>query len=360
MTSTLQSVVIAFVIGFLLAILIGYFWMQGRLKRQAEALKDSQRRLEEMEQSHEARLRETTQQLRRDYEADLTETIEHYQDHLSQKTLELEQTYETRFKVLQQGDISSRSQDDGQSATVSNAVASTRPPTSSSITTEPVLSESDASALRTEVLHLKRQYEMRLKEAAHKLQKAYERQLAQHVKAVKSDLKADYDRKLLEQTEVFEQQLAKRQAELEEEFARPQDRQVSPGIEAPVPTQTMMLPIAEKATPSQIMSTGDDTTMTLFSPDSASAALQPASPEYIQDEIDTRIDKAAQQIREEYGRQLSEKLDQHQQQMSLRIKELEAEYAQKIERLSRSLSDSKQDASDGDDDFSPLDLSDIS
>ncbi|MGF1458193.1 MAG: hypothetical protein ACFBSG_04130 [Leptolyngbyaceae cyanobacterium] len=103
MNSFTPGIIIALLIMFLIGILVGYSLVQRRLRTHAEELKVTRRRLDEMAQSHELRLREATDQLRHDYEAELSETIEHYQDQLSQKSIEMEQIYETRFRVLQQG-----------------------------------------------------------------------------------------------------------------------------------------------------------------------------------------------------------------------------------------------------------------
>ena len=85
MNSFTPGILIALLILFLLGILVGYALVQRRLRKQAEELKITQRRLTEIEQSHELRLRDATEQLRHDYESQLAHTIEHYQDQLSQK-----------------------------------------------------------------------------------------------------------------------------------------------------------------------------------------------------------------------------------------------------------------------------------
>jgi hypothetical protein len=192
MTFTLQGIILTFLIAFLLGFLLGYYLVQGRLRRQTAALKESQRHLTELEQSYELRLRETTETLRREYEAELAETIEHYQDQLSQKTVDLEQTYATRFQVLQQGELSSSAPPTAarERVDIPPAVA----PAGGAVLRgqiEPVAD--DPPELTTaQVLHLKRQYETRLKEAAQKLQSAYEKQLAQHARNVRADLQAEY------------------------------------------------------------------------------------------------------------------------------------------------------------------------
>ena len=311
MTLSLQVVIIAVLIALLVGILLGYALIQSRLRRQSEALKESQDRLAELEASHEVRLRATTQTLRRDYEAELAKIIEHYQDQLSDKTLELKQTYETRLKVLEEGLIT---------------------PEAASLT---ALEKNDAlaNAARTESLsrpeaHLKRQYEMRLKEAAHKLQQAYEKQLAQNAKSVK----AEYEQRLTEKVEQYEQQLAARKAQLEQEYVSlPQ---------SPV----------DGLTPSETMKAGNETTRTLPLQDQSAASLT-------QEAVDARIREATYRIRQDYEQQLSTKLEEYQTQLTSRVQELEKDYRTRLDAIA---STEPAIEPSGIDDLEPLDLSDIS
>jgi hypothetical protein len=352
MTVNLQGIILTLLIAFLLGILLGYYLVQGRLQRQTNALKESQRRLAELEQSYELRLRETTDTLRREYEAELAETIEHYQDQLSQKTLDLEQTYATRFQVLQQGDLAAASSvTPGRPPVEPLAAASPQREAAARGRIEPV--EDDSPSLTPpEVLQLKRQYEMRLKEAAQKLQSAYERQLSQHARNVRADLQAEYEKRLKAKVAEQEQALAERQAELEAEYAARQEALNTPQAEE----LTVSL---EVPTPSQIMGTGDDTTITL-SPLPPQGLVQPLpTPDILEASINSRIEEATEQIRQDYEQRLSAKLEE----MNARVEELEDSYQQQIQALkqqSAAAEPAKPGNDDVDDFFGPLDLSDIS
>ena len=338
MTSTLQGIIIALLTGLLVGILVGYFLVQGRVRRQNQALKEGQRRLADLEQDYEARLQETTQQLRHDYEADLAKTIEHYQDQLSRKSVELQQSHETRLKVLQQGLTDSTAQQStlGRSDTGSLSRASESP------------------LSRPEVQHLRQQYEIRLKEAAQRLQNAYEKQLAHHVKAAKTELETDYEKRFAEKIKQDDEALSVRQAQLEQDYAS--------RIEAL--NQAQARAVSHPAT-SMSGGTGDETTVTLQPavPLSSAAATQPplVSPMLTQADIDQRIQVATQQVRQDYEQQLSARLKEYKDQISSRVRELEEDYRNRLKVLSDLETKSSQTTEqDYEETLDPLDLSDIS
>jgi len=426
MTVNLQGI-IALAIAVLVGILIGYALVQGRLRRHRQALEESQQRLTDFEAAHEKRLRETTQRLQQDYQAELAATIEHYQDQLSDKTLQLQQTYETRFKVLQQGLT--------ESPTVPPSAP--EPPPAQ---VEPVEAAPAPTLSPPEVLQLKQQYEMRLKEAAHKLQQAYEKQLAQHAKAVRNELQQDYEKRLTEKIEHYDEQFVQRQNQLEQEFARRHDALLQapppPAPPSPDPTTIAIVntppatftgveppsdgiegfdapPTAEsmvgfdapstiglepstasfnEPTPSEIMGVGrDETTVTLQPAAFASSSPLPPPPvippHLTEAAVNDRIQAATQAARKEYEAQIETKLKEYQNQLASRMQALdalEADYKQRLTALEPSSSaatdtpqapsSSAPDRSDAapptgatgehadtdDDDFEPLDLSDIS
>ncbi len=393
MTSSLQGIIIALLIAFFVGLLVGYSLVQRRRQQQSEALQLSQRQLAEMEQTYESRLRETTTQLRQDYEAEIAATIEHYQDQLSQKTVEMEQMYETRFQVLQQGDVPAATASGADA--VDNDVLADIPLPSRPFQPVLVTDEFDQPAevgdtpppiaptplTQPELLHLKKQYEMRLKEAAQKLQKAYEKQLAHHVKQTRSDIHTEYETLLAQKLVDYEEQLATQKAELAAEYA---DR-VS-AVSAP---PTVMEDDLLIATPSQIMGTGDETTVSLSSPgDAADAQAALGADEYSAAEIQAQVQATTNQMRADYERQLAERQATQQREFEQRLQALEAahqtqiaEYQQKIDELSSELPSASSDIDDlfsddlfdlgdepspknaqdnDDDDFGPLDLSDIS
>lgn len=366
MNSFTLGIIIALLIVFLLGILLGYSLVQRRQRQQAEALKIAQRRLAEIEQSHELRLREATDQLRRDYESQLATTIEHYQDQLSQKTIEMEQIYETRFRVLQQGTVPA-----GVPAmAMASEAAPTRPGVGQSYRGIEAIADDTPQALtQPELMHLKRQYEIRLKEAAQKLQKAYETQLAEHAKATRADIKAEYEQQLAAKYQEFEQEFADRQSALEQEVA--ELRSQTESLQALLEEETDM------ATPSQIMGTGDETTVTL------AAATPPAEmvtsadpPQYTQSQLDEQVQAAtrqaevefeqrlAEQMRvttreaeAEFDKRLTEQLEVQQVQFDRRFRELEAEYKARITELENAAPESVLSPVDqlfGDDNYDDL------
>lgn len=84
-----------------LATLIVYALMRQRLGRLLVALQNNQRRLQQLESEHEIRLRAATDQLQADYERQLAEKIEYYQDsHILESELK-ELEFETRISVLE-------------------------------------------------------------------------------------------------------------------------------------------------------------------------------------------------------------------------------------------------------------------
>lgn len=84
-----------------LGALVVYALMRQRLSRLLTALQNNQRQLQQLESEHEIRLRAATDQLQADYERQLAEKIEYYQDShiLDSELKELE--FETRISVLE-------------------------------------------------------------------------------------------------------------------------------------------------------------------------------------------------------------------------------------------------------------------
>jgi|GEM_PF-2183459 len=365
MNSFTPGILIALLILFLLGILVGYALVQRRLRKQAEELKITQRRLTEIEQSHELRLRDATEQLRHDYESQLAHTIEHYQDQLSQKTIEMEQIYETRFRVLQQGGMAATAQPLATVSAAQSVANSSRQVTPDQYRgVEPIADDSPQALTQPELMHLKRQYELRLKEATQKLQKAYETKLAEYAKTTRADIQAEYERQLAEKYQALEREFADRQAELEQEIA-----ELRSEAEA---MQSLTLSNPDLPTPSQIMGTGDETTVTLATPappgempvsapaaqytESELAERVQTATEEVQAEFDRRLEEqvrtatqqaqadfeqrleaqvqtATQQAQAEFDRRLEEQLEAQQVQFDRRFKALETEYKEKLAEL---------------------------
>jgi hypothetical protein len=91
---------IGLVVGFLATAIV--FWLlTQRINRLLDALQSSQRQLQQLEDEHEVRLRTATEQLQVDYERQLAEKIEFYQDEqiLQGEFQALE--FETRLSVIE-------------------------------------------------------------------------------------------------------------------------------------------------------------------------------------------------------------------------------------------------------------------
>ncbi len=334
MNSLTIGIIIALLIVFLVGILVGYALVKQRLNQQTEALKISQRRLTEIEQSHELRLREATAQLRRDYEKELAETIEHYQDQLSQKTVEMEQIYETRFRVLQQGQPLAAPKP--QVATMPTGIdavpdapsTATMPPRRDRI--QPTIDAPDAPSAQPDRLQLKRQYEMRLKEAAQKLQEAYEKQLADHAKTTRSELQAEFEQRWTAQLAASEQAFAERQAELEQALAEQaqaltdREQALTDLQPSPPTTESMFTGSFEVPTPSQIMGTGDETTMTLEPGDYPAVVQEAAAGNYTQAELNAQIQVATERLKAEYEQKLASQSEELQAQFDQQLHALDA------------------------------------
>jgi hypothetical protein len=78
-----------------------YWLMRDRVERLLSALQNNQRRLQQLENDHEIRLRAATDQLQADYERQLAEKIEYYQDSQIVQSEEAEAEFETRLSVIE-------------------------------------------------------------------------------------------------------------------------------------------------------------------------------------------------------------------------------------------------------------------
>ena len=154
-----QGLIVAVLIGLLLAVIVGYYLRQGQVNELTEALRQSQKRQEDLEQEHERRLREATQQLQQDYEAQLAESIERHQAQLNEQLGQLEAEYQARQGLV------------GSAAV-----------------------ETDSSVDQ----RIRKQYETRLKEVAGKMQQAYEQHLQARLTEERAIAQQGYDQRLAE------------------------------------------------------------------------------------------------------------------------------------------------------------------
>ena len=167
-----QGLIVAALIGLLLAIIVGYYLRQSQVNELTEALQQSQKRQEGLEKEHEQRLRTATQQLQKDYEAQLAEKMEQYQDQFEERRGQLESEYRTRQSVMGGAPVDADS------------------------TTEQ---------------RIRKQYETRLKEAATKIQQAYEQHLQDKLVEARSQAQQDYDQRLAEAIAHYQDQEQTRQ-----------------------------------------------------------------------------------------------------------------------------------------------------
>jgi uncharacterized membrane-anchored protein YhcB (DUF1043 family) len=98
----------ALIIGLFIGLTIGvlaativYWLMQQRVEKLTSALQNNQRRLQQLENEHEIRLRSATDQLQADYERQLAEKIEYYQDDQIIQSGLKEVEFETRLEVIE-------------------------------------------------------------------------------------------------------------------------------------------------------------------------------------------------------------------------------------------------------------------
>jgi uncharacterized protein YneF (UPF0154 family) len=245
MTVPFQVIILALLITCVVGIVIGYIMAQKRFQQEAEVRQQqNQDQLQAIQSAHDQRLQDALFRARQDYEAQLTRQIGHYQDQFAQNLAEREQEHQTRVEVWQEGLAAAGA---SPSDDMTGGTAVTQP----------------------EVLQLKHQYEARLKEAAHKLQQAYEQQLAQRFKATKADLQQNYETQLAQKIEHYEAQLAARVTQLETEF---EARQASLAEAEAAPVDDASASISEppefpQASPSEIMGTGNnEPTITLHRP----------------------------------------------------------------------------------------------
>lgn len=96
------------IIGIFVGLTIGviaaaaiYVLMQRRVDRLLSALQNNQRHLQQLENEHETRLRTAIDQLQADYEQQLAEKIEYYQDDQILHNALKEQEFETRLSVIE-------------------------------------------------------------------------------------------------------------------------------------------------------------------------------------------------------------------------------------------------------------------
>jgi uncharacterized membrane-anchored protein YhcB (DUF1043 family) len=95
-----MTIGLAFIVGLLLGAAILYVLQQGKVSSKEVALQQSRRQLDSSEREYQERLNEVTRQLQSDFDTQLAEKIERYQDQHAQQLADLEAEYETRINVF--------------------------------------------------------------------------------------------------------------------------------------------------------------------------------------------------------------------------------------------------------------------
>ncbi len=91
---------VGLVVGFLATAIV--FWLlTQRINKLLIALQNSQQQLQRLESEHEVRLRTATDRLQLDYEQQLAEKIEHYQDEQILRSELQALEFETRLSVIE-------------------------------------------------------------------------------------------------------------------------------------------------------------------------------------------------------------------------------------------------------------------
>lgn len=287
-----QGLIVAALIGLLLAVIVGYYLRQGQVNELTEALQQSQKRQEDLEKEHEQRLRTATQQLQRDYEAQLAEKMEQYQDRLEERRSQLEAEYRTRQSVMGGAPVDADS------------------------TTEQ---------------RIRKQYETRLKEAATKIQQAYEQHLQDKLVEARSQAQQDYD-----------QRLAEAIAHYQDQQTRQAPSAIALGALVPEPTVVADSGIPDVAEIEARLQAEYDQRLTQMQQDyearlaqaggSVPSALDPAvlNPSAAELELNLRRE-LEESLRAEYEQKLAEKIEHYQDELTQRTLELEQAYEARLQ-----------------------------
>ncbi|MBD1917558.1 MULTISPECIES: hypothetical protein [Cyanophyceae] len=298
-----QGLIVAALIGLLLAVIVGYYLRQGRVNELTEALQQSQKRQEDLEKAHEQRLRTATQQLQKDYEAHLAEKMEQYEDRLEERRGQLESEYRTR---------------------------------------ESVMGSAPVDADSTTEQRIRKQYETRLKEAATKIQQAYEQHLQDKLVEARSQAQQDYDQRLAEAIAHYQDQEQTRQTQA------PGD--LSLGALVPEPTAAASTDTADVAEIEARLQAEYNQRLAEYEDDMAQrlaqmeqdyeARLQMAqasdsvpvdlAPSTAELELNLRRE-LEESLRAEYEQKLAEKIEHYQDELTQRTQDLEQAYEARLQ-----------------------------
>ncbi|MBW4484444.1 MAG: hypothetical protein KME14_18065 [Tildeniella torsiva UHER 1998/13D] len=286
-----QGLIVAALIGLLLAVIVGYYLRQGQVNELTEALQQSQKRQEDLEKEHEQRLRTATQQLQRDYEAQLAEKMEQYQDRLEERRGQLESEYRARQSVMGGAPMDADS------------------------TTEQ---------------RIRKQYETRLKEAATKIQQAYEQHLQEKLAEARSQAQQDYDQRLSEAIAHYQDQEQARQTTPGETSLGalvPEPTAVASGNTADTAEVEARLQAEYNQRLAQLEQDYEARLQTAQTSGSGPTDLAPSAAEL---ELNLRRE-LEERLKAEYEQKLAEKIEHYQDELTQRTQELEQAYEARLQ-----------------------------
>lgn len=306
-----QGLIVAVLIGLLLAVIVGYYLRQGQVNELTEALEHSQRRQQDLEDQHDQRLREATEQLQKDYEAHLAEKMEQYQAQMDAQRGQLEAEYRSRQGLM------------------GNANAPS------------------AAADSTAEQRIRRQYETRLKEVAAKVQQAYEQHLQAKLLEARSQAQQDYDQRLAEAIAHYQDQAQLAQstsgvalgALVPEPSAAGESSDLA-AVEARLQAeydQRLSERIAEYQDDmaQRLAQLEQDYEARLQLAAAASPAPGAADPSTEELELNLRRELEAA-LRAEYEQKLAEKIEHYQDELTQRTQELEQSYEDRLQIMQAS------------------------
>jgi hypothetical protein len=340
MFQSTQGIVIALLISLLFGVIIGFYLRQSRVNDLGEALKQQKKRTEDIERDHEKRLQEATLQLQKDYEGQLAEKIELYQAQYDDQVNQLASEFDARVNLIATPPVEADPAALGASVMGVGASAD-------AVAIEQRIRKQYEARLKEAAQKIQQAYEQHLKlklnESREALQKDYEKRLAEKIEhyqdqldaqlaqvppsiplamgmgipqagpvsavagaipsggtAMSDDLEArlrsEYEQKLAEKIEHYQDDMANRLAELEQEYE----------------ARLRMIQSAQ--------------------PEEPTAAVDTAPTEAQMAELETRLRlQLEQQFQSDYDHRLAQALERYQDEMVKRTQELEQEYEARLQ-----------------------------
>ncbi|MEB3290082.1 MAG: hypothetical protein VKI82_09200 [Leptolyngbya sp.] len=338
MPQWMQGVMIGLLVSLLLGIVVGFYLRQRQVNRLTAALKTSQDREQVLQQEHESRLRNATAQLQQDYEAQLADKIERYQQQYDIQRQQLEAEYEARQNLSPGGP---GRPSDTQAAPDAAAEA-----------------WETAPASEYEV-RLRQQYEARLKEAAQKIQYAYEQHLRETLATEREAQQQEYDQRLAEAIARYQDEADERLAEaLKEEnlVARAEGSGLGTGLGDDTQIQERLATLEaelrrdyDRRLAERIEQYQDEMSQRLAQLEQDFAArLQMAQATQSAAELPPVVERPAEtdleaQLQAEYDQRLMDAVARHQDEMTERLQALEQDYEARL-RMATAGDDTNREA----------------